>query len=220
MSVASERATAGESATKDETLFLAATYAELAGTRPVLADATGRSGLSISVASAAERLSTVASRESASSASRPPGRPRRRHRHWRKPAPRRSSTRLPSSRSRPARGPGACRRGDRRAGTSAGPGPGPTARGPAGAPCGPRHFPVDRGFTRPEVLPLDAGVGGVALHVDRRGDHLGHLSPPAPHPLVLDGTRNSWRTSLGGRYHRVGSVVSNSAWGRRESATL
>lgn len=63
MSVTSGRATAGESVTKDDTLFLADTYAELAETRPVLADATGRAGLSISVATAAERLSTEASGE-------------------------------------------------------------------------------------------------------------------------------------------------------------
>lgn len=63
VSVTSGRATAGESVTKDDTLFLAGTYAELAETGPVLADSTARSGLSIPVTTTAERLSAVASED-------------------------------------------------------------------------------------------------------------------------------------------------------------
>lgn len=61
VSVTSGRATAGESVTRDDTLFLAGTYAELAETRPVLALAVSGSGLDLSVTAAAQRLSAMAS---------------------------------------------------------------------------------------------------------------------------------------------------------------
>lgn len=61
VSVTSGRATAGESVTRDDTLFLAGTYAELAETRPVLALAASGSGLDISPTVAGQRLSAVAS---------------------------------------------------------------------------------------------------------------------------------------------------------------
>lgn len=48
VSVTSGRAVAGNSVTQDDTLFLTRNYAELAETRPVLAEAASRSGLPIS----------------------------------------------------------------------------------------------------------------------------------------------------------------------------
>ena len=61
VSVTSGRATAGESVTKDDTLFLAGTYAELAETRPVLAAAASGSGLDLSPTVVGQRLSASSS---------------------------------------------------------------------------------------------------------------------------------------------------------------
>lgn len=60
VTITSGRAAAGESVTREDTLFLTRTYAELAETRPVVADAAERSGLSIGAAEAGERLSALA----------------------------------------------------------------------------------------------------------------------------------------------------------------
>lgn len=60
VAITSGRATAGESVTREDTLFLARTYAELSETRPVVADAARRSELSISAAEAGRRLSARA----------------------------------------------------------------------------------------------------------------------------------------------------------------
>ncbi|MBW3547044.1 MAG: polysaccharide biosynthesis tyrosine autokinase [Actinobacteria bacterium] len=60
VAIASGRATAGESVTREDTLFLTRTYAELAETRPVVADAAQRSELPISVTEAGRRLSARA----------------------------------------------------------------------------------------------------------------------------------------------------------------
>lgn len=61
LSVTSGRATAGESGGQDDTLFLAATFAERATTDPVLADAVDRSKLPISVGTASGRTTVSAS---------------------------------------------------------------------------------------------------------------------------------------------------------------
>ncbi|MBW3555305.1 MAG: polysaccharide biosynthesis tyrosine autokinase [Actinobacteria bacterium] len=56
LAVTSGRATAGESVTRDDTLFLTRTYAELAETPPVVADAALQSDLSLTNAEAVRRL--------------------------------------------------------------------------------------------------------------------------------------------------------------------
>ena len=61
MSVTSGRADIGQVATKDDTLFLADTYAQLATTQPVLVRAIVKSGLKISEGTAAARTSASAS---------------------------------------------------------------------------------------------------------------------------------------------------------------
>jgi capsular exopolysaccharide synthesis family protein len=60
VAVTSGRATAGESVTRDDTLFLTRTYAELAETRPVVTDAAVQSGLSLTHAEAVRRLAARA----------------------------------------------------------------------------------------------------------------------------------------------------------------
>ncbi len=60
VSVTSGRAAAGESVTEEDTLFLTRNYAELARTRPVVADAAARSELGISPGEARRRLSAEA----------------------------------------------------------------------------------------------------------------------------------------------------------------
>jgi capsular exopolysaccharide synthesis family protein len=60
LTVTSAQASAGETGGQEATLFLAATYARLAETDPVVADAVKRSGLPISVATAKHRLSSSA----------------------------------------------------------------------------------------------------------------------------------------------------------------
>jgi capsular polysaccharide biosynthesis protein len=60
ISVTSGRAVSGESVTEEDTLFLSRNYAELARTRPVVADAASRSGLRLSPAEARRRLSSEA----------------------------------------------------------------------------------------------------------------------------------------------------------------
>jgi capsular exopolysaccharide synthesis family protein len=61
LSVTSGRAAAGDAVTKDDTVFLASNYAELARTRPVVQDAIRRSGLSISVSTGLGRTKAQAS---------------------------------------------------------------------------------------------------------------------------------------------------------------
>ncbi|MDQ3980824.1 MAG: hypothetical protein M3314_14965 [Actinomycetota bacterium] len=61
ISVTSGRAVAGQSFTEQDTLFLARNFAELARTRPVLADAVLRAELPLSAAQARERVSSRAS---------------------------------------------------------------------------------------------------------------------------------------------------------------
>jgi len=63
VSVTSGRAVAGETVTQDDTLFLTRNYAELAGTRPILADAARRSGLGISAADARSRVTAHSARD-------------------------------------------------------------------------------------------------------------------------------------------------------------
>ena len=65
LSVASSQTQIGEAAERDDTLFLAGTFAELGRARPVLADAARRSGLGISVAEARERLTLTVIDEAA-----------------------------------------------------------------------------------------------------------------------------------------------------------
>ena len=60
ISVTSGRAVSGESVTEEDTLFLTRNYAELARTRPVVADAAVRSGLPVSAGDARRRLSAQA----------------------------------------------------------------------------------------------------------------------------------------------------------------
>ncbi|HEX2042548.1 MAG TPA: polysaccharide biosynthesis tyrosine autokinase [Acidimicrobiales bacterium] len=60
ISVTSGRAVSGESVTEEDTLFLTRNYAELARTRPVVADAASRSGLRLSPGEARHRLSSQA----------------------------------------------------------------------------------------------------------------------------------------------------------------
>lgn len=60
--VSAGRAT-GDNATQQATVFLARNYAQLAGTRPVLADAAARSGLAISPTEAGRRLTASASND-------------------------------------------------------------------------------------------------------------------------------------------------------------
>lgn len=55
----SGRAAAGEAFTRDDTLFLAQTYAELATTRPLIAAAVQRSGLDITLAEALDDVSAA-----------------------------------------------------------------------------------------------------------------------------------------------------------------
>jgi capsular exopolysaccharide synthesis family protein len=61
LSVTSGRAAAGDAVTKDDTVFLASNYAELARTRPVVETAVRRSGLTISVNEAIKRTKAQAS---------------------------------------------------------------------------------------------------------------------------------------------------------------
>lgn len=60
ITVTSGRALSGQSVTEDDTLFLSRNYAELARTRPVLADAALRSKLALSAADARQRISSRA----------------------------------------------------------------------------------------------------------------------------------------------------------------
>jgi succinoglycan biosynthesis transport protein ExoP len=60
VTVTSGRASAGESVSREDTLFLTRTYAELAKTRPVVADTARRSELSIDSAEAGRRLTAEA----------------------------------------------------------------------------------------------------------------------------------------------------------------
>lgn len=60
ISVTSGRAISGQSVTQQDSLFLGRNYAELAGTRPVLADAARRAKLPISAAEARRRTSSHA----------------------------------------------------------------------------------------------------------------------------------------------------------------
>lgn len=60
ITVTSGRALSGQSVTEQDTLFLTRNYAELARTRPVVADAVLRSELALSVADARERISARA----------------------------------------------------------------------------------------------------------------------------------------------------------------
>jgi len=60
ITVTSGRAVSGQSVTEQDTLFLSRNYAELARTRPVLADAAVRSELALSVAEARRRVSSRA----------------------------------------------------------------------------------------------------------------------------------------------------------------
>lgn len=57
----SGRAAAGEAFTRDDTLFLSQTYAELATTRPLIADAVTRSGLRMDVSSALDEITAQTS---------------------------------------------------------------------------------------------------------------------------------------------------------------
>ena len=61
ITVTSGRAVSGQSVTEQDTLFLSRNYAQLAETRPVLADAAERSGLALSAGDARERVSAQAS---------------------------------------------------------------------------------------------------------------------------------------------------------------
>lgn len=61
ITVTSGRAVSGQSVTQQDSLFLSRNYAELAGTRPVLADAAARSKLDLSAADAGERILSRAS---------------------------------------------------------------------------------------------------------------------------------------------------------------
>jgi len=61
ITVTSGRAVSGQSVTEQDTLFLSRNYAELARTRPVLADAVARSKLALSAAEARRRISARAS---------------------------------------------------------------------------------------------------------------------------------------------------------------
>ena len=60
ISVTSGRALSGQSVTEQDSLFLSRNYAELSGTRPVLADAALRSKLALSTADAGHRISSRA----------------------------------------------------------------------------------------------------------------------------------------------------------------
>ena len=61
ITVTSGRALSGQSVTEEDSLFLSRNYAELARTRPVLADAARRSTLALSAADARQRISSRAS---------------------------------------------------------------------------------------------------------------------------------------------------------------
>lgn len=60
ITVTSGRAVSGQSVTEQDSLFLSRNYAELAGTRPVLADAAARAKLVLSAADARQRVSARA----------------------------------------------------------------------------------------------------------------------------------------------------------------